>query len=280
MTLSHLPKLLRLSLRYRRYIKNANKIEQPFGFNVRRLLAAQPLLGFLYEDWWKVQLKGLDRLPADQPALIVGNSCGLVPWPALMLIYAAMSHKKNPRRINIVADIDWIEEEHIRNALLELGVVPYSSANLKQLFAANELVAIFPEGLSAVSKPFAERYRVREFDWTRLLPAVEEGIKIFPMATIGCDEAIPNILSFDNLKKWLGSPIFAGTPFFPWLPFPINFASLPVRWSITIAKPTSYEVNSDRDQIENAAKQQCRFVEGEIQAEINRLLRARSKTIG
>jgi hypothetical protein len=53
-----------------------------------------------------------------------------------------------------------------------------------------------------------------------------------------------------------------------------------VRWYITIAKPTSYESETDRDKIEKTAKQQCRFVEGEIQAEINRLLRARNKNVG
>jgi hypothetical protein len=65
---------------------------------------------------------------------------------------------------------------------------------MKRLISKGELVAIFPEGLEGLSKPFHERYRLQEFDWTRLLPAVEEGVKIYPLSTVGADEAVP--LSF------------------------------------------------------------------------------------
>src|ERR1700733_6838653 len=264
--------------KYRRFIKETVRRKQTFGFDVRRLAGAEPLLGFLFNEGWHVELKGLDRLPKNEPALIIGNSNGLVPWPALMLIYAAMSHKVNPRRINIVADMDWIDDERLHSALLELGFVPWSSENLKQLFSNGELVAVFPEGLPAVNKPFAERYRLREFDWTRLLPAIEQGVRIYPLATVGCDEAIPNILSFEHLKPFLSLPAFMATPFFPWLPFPLNLSSFPIKWYMSVSKPIAYKVEQNRDLLENTAKDTTRFVEGEIQAEINRMLRLRSKS--
>jgi 1-acyl-sn-glycerol-3-phosphate acyltransferase len=273
--LAAMPKFTR---KYRRFIKETVRRKQTFGFDVRRLAGAEPLLGFLFNEWWHVELKGLDRLPKNEPALIVGNSNGVVPWPALMLIYAAMSHRVNPRRINIVADMDWIDDERLHSALLELGFVPWSSENLKQLFSKGELVAVFPEGLPAVNKPFAERYRLREFDWTRLLPAIEQGVRIYPLATVGCDEAIPNILSFEHLKPFLSLPAFMATPFFPWLPFPLNLSSFPIKWFMSVSKPITYKVEQNRDLLENTAKDTTRFVEGEIQAEINRMLRIRGKS--
>jgi hypothetical protein len=174
--------------------------------------------------------------------------------------------------------MDWIDDERLHSALSELGFVPWSSENLKQLFSKGELVAVFPEGLSAVNKPYAERYRLREFDWTRLLPAIEQGVRVYPLATVGCDEAIPNIISFEKLKPILSLPVFMATPFFPWLPFPLNLASFPIRWQMTIAKPIVSKVEDDRDALENTAKKQSAFIEGEIQAEINRMLRLRSKS--
>ena len=264
--------------KYRRFIRETRRRHQTFGFDVRRLAWAEPLLGFLFNEWWRVQLTGLDRLPKNEAALIVGNMNGVVPWPALMLIYAAMSHKVNPRRINIVADMDWIEDERVHNALLELGFVPWSSENLKQLFSKGELVAVFPEGLAAVNKPFSERYRLREFDWTRLLPAIEQGVRVHTLSTVGCDEAIPNILSFESLKEHLSLKTFMATPFFPWLPFPLNLSSFPVKWYMSIGKPIPYKVETGRDSLENTANSLTRFVEGEIQAELNRMLRLRSKS--
>ncbi len=265
--------------RYRQYIKETVRQGDDFGFDMRQLAWAEPLLAFLYQDWWQVRMSGLDAVANDEAALIVGNTSGVVPWPALMLIYAMMSRNAHPRRVRIVADMDWIDDARVRTALLELGFVPWSSENLKRLFNKNELVAIFPEGLQAVNKPFAERYRLREFDWTRLLPAIEQGVKIYPMATVGCEEAIPNILSFKRLKKLLGLPAFMATPFFPWLPFPLNFASFPVPWQVTICKPLTYKVEKNRDKLEEMAKSQTCFVEGEIQSELNRILRLRQKSL-
>jgi hypothetical protein len=47
---------------------------------------------------------------------------------------------------------------------------------------------------------------------------------------------------------------------------------------MSMLKETPYEAHSNRDTLENTAKSQTRFVEGQIQAELNRLLRTRIKT--
>ncbi len=264
--------------KHRGYIKGVQGKDLGFGFDLRKVAQAEPLFSFLYEEWWHVQMSGLDRLPKEGPALIVGNTSGLVPWPAMMLMYALMNHKKYPRRLNIVADIDWVQDEVIRAAALELGFVPWSSENVKTLLKAGELVAIFPEGVNAANKPFSERYRVRDFDWTRLLPAIEEGVHIYPLATIGCEEAIPNILTPENLKKLLGLPALPVTPFFPWFPFPLNLASFPIQWYMSVCRHVPYKTTTDRDALEELSKRQTRFVQGVIQAELNRLLRGRVKS--
>jgi 1-acyl-sn-glycerol-3-phosphate acyltransferase len=262
---------------YNNYVKCALKADRFFGFDVRAVAQVEPVMKFLYQDWWKVQVANLQRLPKTGPALLVGNSAGLIPWPAFMLMYALMNNSECPRRLNIVADLDWLTDERLYSMFVQLGFVPWSSANLKRLFAKGEMVAIFPEGLSAMSKPFAERYRMLEFDWTRLLPAVEENVPIIPISTLGCEESIPTIANIKFLAKFLHMPAFPITPFFPWLPFPFNLGSLPVHWRMAVLDSRSYLQQTGRDNLEETAKQQSRFVEGEIQAELNRMLRARVK---
>jgi hypothetical protein len=134
---------------YRRYAKTALKADRYFGFDVRSVAKVEPVLAFLYNKWWQVELKGLRRLPKHGPALLVGNSAGLIPWPAMMLIYALMQNQ-NPtqRRLSIVADLDWLSDERLHNLLVQVGFVPWSSANLKRLFAKGEMVAIFPANRS------------------------------------------------------------------------------------------------------------------------------------
>lgn len=263
---------------YREYIRNSRKSDNFFGFNVRSLAKIEPFLKFLYEDWWKVEFRGIDRIPEKGPALIVGNTSGLIPWPAFMLVYALMS-RKNPRRLHIVADIDWIDDERVYSSLRELGFVEWSSDNVKRLLSHGEVVATFPEGISATQKEFSDRYRVGDFDWTRLLSAVEEGVKIYPLATTGCDEAVPTLFNMEKMAKWLNMPAYPITPFFPWYPFPVHLMSLPVHWKMAVLQPSPYKKESNRDKVEELAKAQARFLEGEIQAELNRLLRQRVKAI-
>lgn len=265
------------STSYKQFIKTSSKSESYFGFDVKSLARIEPGLRFLFEDWWKVDTKGLDSIPDEGPALIVGNSAGLVPWTALMLIYALMS-RKNPRRVHVVCDMDWIEDERLHRFLRELGFVPWSSDNVKRLLSKGELVATFPEGLSSIQKDFSQRYRLGDFDWTRLLSAVEEGVKIIPLATIGCDEAVPVLFNADKLAKFLNVPAFPITPFFPLYPFPVSLFSLPVKWRMNVLKSSQYEPETNRDKLEDLSKSQARYLEGEIQAEINRMLRARTHT--
>lgn len=258
---------------YRDFLKQSAKSDRYHGFDMRVLARVEPVLSFLFHDWWRVDFNGLEKLPRDGAALIVGNSGSFLPWPAFMLLYALMSSRHNPRRVHIVADLDWIKDERLHSFLLELGFVPFSSANMKRLFARGELVAIFPEGVPGLAKPYMERDRVNVFDWVKVLPAVEENVPIFPLATLGSDEAVPILTNFEKAAKLLNLPAFPITPFFPWLPFPFNLASLPTKWHMSLIKPLSYEPAQDRDQLEETSMRQSQFAVGEIQAELNRLLR-------
>ncbi len=262
---------------YKHYIHTVSGTTSEFGFDLERVAQIEPFLSLLHRSWWHVQFDGLEHLNKTGPALIVGNNGGVLPWPALMLMYTLMSSKANPRRLNIMANLDWVENERLYKALTDIGFVPWSSTNAKKLFSAGELIAIFPEGYAGATKRFAERYRLREFDWTQLLPAVEQSVPIYPLATLGCDEILPVFDNLEPLARLLGLPAYPITPFFPWLPFPANLLTLPVRWRMHLLQPVVCQPGCDRDTLENTASREAYFIQGGIQSELNRLLRARIK---
>jgi len=263
---------------YKSYIKAARKATQ-FGSSVKTMARLEPILRWLYKHWWHVDFSGLEKLPREGPALIVGNTAGIIPWTGMMLAYALMLRKEAPRRLNILCELSWIEDERLQQLVREMGFVPWSADNAKKLFAQGELVAIFPEGIQGAVKPFSERYRLREFDWTRMLPALEENVKTFPLATLGCDESFPIIANLDGVAKALELPAFPITPFLPLLPFPFNMASLPGRWIMHVLKPTEYARVETRNERYETALTLSRDLEGEVQAELNRMLRKRIKSV-
>lgn len=263
---------------YRNYIRAARK-GRDFGYSVKTALRAAPLLGFLYEEWWQVKLGGHKHIPKSGPVLFVGNAGGVVPWAGLMLLYALMKDAHHPRRLNILADIDWIEDERVYSALREIGFVSWSADNAKRLFAEGEAVVVFPEGTAGAIKPFGERYRLRPFDWTKLMPAIDAHVPIVPLATIGPDESFPVGTNLEGLAKFLSLPAFPVTAAFPWLPFPANIFSLPVRWKLHCMKPLEYSAPHSREELQETAKTVALFAEGEVQAELNRMLRERVKAL-
>ncbi len=263
---------------YKSYIKAARKATQ-FGSNLKTMAQIEPLLAWLYKNWWHVDCDGIDRLPQEGPALIVGNTAGIIPWPGIMLAYALMVKRAFPRRLNIMCEMGWIEDERVHHLARELGFVPWSADNAKKLFAKGELVAVFPEGIQGAVKPFSERYRLREFDWTRILPALEENVKIFSMATVGCDESFPIVANLDFVAKLLEIPAFPITPFMPLLPFPFSMASLPGHWQMKVLKATEYAKVESRNERYETALTLSKNLEGNVQAEINRMLRARNKSV-
>ena len=144
------------------------------------------ILKFFHQKWWQVETTGLDCLPDSGPALIVGNTSGYIPWPALMLKYSLTKRKDSP--VYTLVDNNIIEDEKLHAYLTELNFVPWSYDNAKQLFEKGQLVVVFPED-SIVNKEITWRNRIKRFDWTKFLPAVELHVPIYPLATLGIDEA-------------------------------------------------------------------------------------------
>lgn len=258
------------------FVKVARK-QTPFGSNLKTLAKIDPITSFLYDKWWHVEVNGLDRIPDEGPALIVGNTGGIIPWAGIMMAHALMSRKSFPRRLNIVCEMGWIEDERIYQFARDLGFVQWSADHVKTLFSQGELVAVFPEGVHGALKPFSERYRLRDFDWTRVLPAIEEKVPIIPLATIGCDESFPVIGNCEEMARMLNLPAFPVTPFMPFLPFPFNMISLPGDWKMRVLRQKDYKKTEDRNERYETAQSLAKDLEGEIQAELNRLLRMRIK---
>jgi 1-acyl-sn-glycerol-3-phosphate acyltransferase len=210
--------------------------EDEWGFDPSFAAAAEPLLSFLYDRWWRVTATGVEHVPRDGRALLVANHAGVLPWDATMMATAL-------RRGGIARDprflvLDWaFGLPWASVAIRRCGGVPASPYNGLRLLEQDHLVMVFPEGAKGVGKPFRDRYRLQRFGRGGFVElALRTGAPIVPVAIVGSEEIYPKLGELPGVARLVGAPYIPITPTFPLLG-PLGAIPLPSRWRIAFGEP-------------------------------------------
>lgn len=208
-----------------------------FGFDEEALRRALPLLDFLCDRYWRVDVEGLDGIDLEAPQLFVANRAGLLPWDGLMIAHvAARRHPRGERSRFLVAD--WLVTLPFAHATLaRLGGVRACRENAERLLRARRSVIAFPEGAKGATKVFRERYRLKRFGRGGVVrTAIASGVPIVPVAVVGAEEVHPVLFKVETLARAAGLPFVPVTPTFPALG-PLGLVPLPSKWWIAFGEP-------------------------------------------
>lgn len=208
-----------------------------FGRDEGFLSVVLPLAQFMYQNYWRVEVTGLDRVPANGAGLLVSNHSGVLPFDGAMIgmaVYNGTAQQRLPRAL--VAS--WFPSLPFVSILLQkTGQVQAHPLTAQRLLARDELVIVFPEGIKGVGKPYRDRYQLQRFGRGGFIKvALQTGAPIIPVAVVGAEEIYPMIGRLDPLARLLGMPFFPLTPTWPWLG-PLGLAPLPTKWSIDFGEP-------------------------------------------
>ena len=211
--------------------------EDEWGFDEDFAAAVEPVLDFLYDRWWRVQVSGVQNVPGHGRALLAANHAGTLPWDATMMSIGILREHPLPRYPRFLV-LDWaFELPWISTAIRKVGGVVASPYNALRLLEQEQLVAVFPEGVKGTGKPFSERYRLQRFGRGGFVElALRTGAPIVPVAVVGSEEIYPMIGRSGLAARALGAPYFPLTPTFPWLG-PLGMVPLPSKWRIEFCEP-------------------------------------------
>ena len=242
-------------------------------FNARVLL---PLARVLYRQWFRVQLRGLERVPADGPALLVANHSGVLPLDAIMLQTGVYDEHPAHRNLRLLG-ADLVYELPVLAALARrAGHTRACPANAHRLLLDGELVGVFPEGFKGIGKPFRERYQLQRFGRGGFVTsALRARVPIIPCAIVGAEEIYPMVANARPVARLLGLPYFPVTPLFPWLG-PVGAVPLPSRWVIEFCPPVPtdcYPAGAWRDG--DLVRRVTAEVRGTVQRALDRVLAER-----
>lgn len=208
-----------------------------------------PLLRPLAEQWFRVEVSGIENIPDTGGALIVANHAGVLAVDGAVLQVTV--HDKHPakRRLRPLAH-EMVFDSAVGTVLRKAGTTLACRADAERLLRTGELAAVFPEGLKGIGKPFEHRYRLQRFGRGGFVScAVTTGTPIIPCSIVGSEEIYPMLADLKPLARLLGQPYFPLTPMFPHLG-PIGLIPLPSKWHIEFGEPietTGYAPESADD---------------------------------
>mgnify|MGYP001946918843 CR=1 FL=1 len=239
-----------------------------------------PVLRLLYRHWFRVEVSGLENLPAEGSALLVANHSGTIALDAMMLSVAVHDEHPGRRWLRLLGADFVFRAPLLGEAARKLGATLACHPDAERLLRTGELVGVFPEGFKGVGKPFSERYKLQRFGRGGFVAAaLRTGAPIIPVSIVGAEEIYPLIGDIKPLARLLGLPYFPVTPLFPWLG-PLGAVPLPSKWLIEFGEPIpTEELDANPDDpmvVFNLADQ----VRETIQQTLYRLLLRRNSVFG
>jgi 1-acyl-sn-glycerol-3-phosphate acyltransferase len=238
----------------------------PYGLDVDFMVPAIAPLLWLYRKYFRVQLYGVEQVPAEGRVVLVANHSGQLPFDAAMLELALLIDKDPPRAARALVE-KWVPTlPFVSTFMARCGQIVGTPENCRRLLAADEAILVFPEGVRGLNKPYRERYQLQKFGLGFMRLALESGAPIVPCAVVGAEEQAPALADLKPLAKLLGFPAFPITPTI--LPFP-----LPARYLVRFGEPLRFTGSPDDDDAELERK--VGEVEGAVRALIERGLAER-----
>lgn len=196
-----------------------------------------PLLRPLYRRWFRVEVRGLEHLPVDGPALLVANHSGGVALDSLMLAVAVHDEHPAGRHLRMLGADLLFRTPVLGEVARRGGVTLASMDDALRLLRAGHLVGVWPEGFKGTGKPFSERYKLQRFGRGGFVAAaLRTGTPIVPVAIVGAEETYPVIGDMPALARLFGLPYAPVTPTWPWLG-PLGLVPLPSKWTIQFCPP-------------------------------------------
>jgi 1-acyl-sn-glycerol-3-phosphate acyltransferase len=237
-----------------------------WGLDVDYIRAWRAWFWFLRNVYWRIDHEGLEQIPSTGRAMLVSNHRGFVPIDAVMHLSLIFTHRERIPRFLIIHSL--LRLPFLCNFLTKLGGVVASEENVAKLFAAENLVGIFPEGIRGTFKPYKTTYQLNDFSKSSFAKlAIEHQAPVIPAAVVGHAEIFPIIGRIDSslVTREFGWPYLPIAPLFPLAPIPI-----PVKWHVRVLPPVPFQGLQPADaEHPKIVREFSKHIQNLLQANIN-----------
>ncbi len=176
-----------------------------------------------YTSYFTPEVRGLDRLPAAGPALLVGNHSGLFYMPEVWTSGQAVLSRRGIAAPAYLLAYDLLfAVPAVGSYLRQLGAIPASSGEAESALARGACVLVYPGGDLEACRPWTQRNKV-DFAGRKgfIKLALRSGVPVLPVVAHGGHHAVMVLARGDRLARAAGLrslrvnvfPVLAGFPF-------------------------------------------------------------------
>jgi 1-acyl-sn-glycerol-3-phosphate acyltransferase len=248
-----------------------------WGRSERMRALARKLYDPIYRRWLRVEWEGLENIPCEGGALLVGNHAGAIPSDAPVIMHGIESELGRP--VYGLADNFFRGLPVVGTLWSRTGGVPAHPDNaFRLLHDEQQLVLVFPEGTKATGKLVGDRYKLRRFGRGGFVEiAMRAGVPIVPIAIVGNEEAMPILAKSKGLAKLLNvpyAPLTANMLVFG--PIGGLVMPLPAKFRLRVLPPVHFDVATNQPRYNRSVvMDRSETIRTAIQEAIFDMLRAR-----
>jgi 1-acyl-sn-glycerol-3-phosphate acyltransferase len=242
--------------------------------NIRQL--ARQLYAPLYNNWFRVEWEGLEKIPKEGGALLVANHAGAIPSDAPVIMHGVEEELGRP--LYGLADHLFKGMPFIGTLWARAGGVAAHPENAYRLLREQEqLVLVFPEGGKGPGKTYAERYRLRRFGRGGFVEiAMRAGVPVIPIAVVGAEESMPIMFKIPYLAQTFGLP-YAPITANMLLLGPLGLVGyFPAKFKLRVLDPVTFDVPPDQERYSKSrVMDEAEQIRVNLQEALYDMLRAR-----
>lgn len=211
-------------------VSSANKsAADSFGMSTQLInMLSRFVFWFFEKCYWRIEVRGLENIPANGAAVLTGVHRGFMPFDGVMLVH--LLNKRCGRIPRFLIHPALVKFPFIATLMSRLGGVIANQENASRILNSNQILSVFPEGIRGAFTMYKDAHRIGRHwrdDYARF--AIEHDVPVIPFAIVGTAETFPIFGKIKWLRKLTEWPFLPITS-----PFP-----LPAKWHIEILPPVN-----------------------------------------
>lgn len=210
---------------------------QPGGRDPELIAQAARAFHLLGKLYFRYEIRSVENVPAEGPALLVGNhNGGLLPMDSFLLIPALVDHFGPEREAYGLGHDVVYDDELLRKYMRRLGALRAGHDSARHVFDRGGLVVVYPGSDLDAFRSYRDRHKICLGGRTGFIRLVlRNRVPIVPMISVGAHETffilsrgdrLAELLRFKKLFRSNVCPVALSLPwgltsgYLPYLPLP------------------------------------------------------------